>query len=89
MKGTRLVVLTCAALMITGCMGQKKMVKTSGMIREKLVMQDYNGALKVLRAAKKDGFKEQDRVAYWMDEGMLLHLLGRYKESSKVLKQAD
>jgi hypothetical protein len=66
------------------------MVQVNAQIRHDVVDRNYNGALAALRRGKdKEAYKEQDRVVYWMNEGMLLHLLGRYKESNKVLTKAE
>ena len=80
--------LICAPMLLTAC-GQTAMVKTTGEIREHMVHRNYAAALQTLNKSKRDGFKEQDRVVYWMNEGMLLHLLGRYKDSSRVLHKAE
>ena len=73
----------------SGC-GQAQMVKTTGQVRQRMAASDYQGALVVLQNAKKGGaFKEQDRVMYWMNEGMLLHLLGQYERSFEVLQNAE
>ncbi|MBK8481888.1 MAG: hypothetical protein IPL40_12025 [Proteobacteria bacterium] len=78
-----------AALVLAGC-GQAGMTRTVSAVRGALGQGEYGVALGALRAGKQNGrFREQDRVAYWMDEGMLLHLLRRYAESSAVLEQAD
>ena len=76
----------CAAVLACG---QSKMVRTTGQMRQHMINGNYDAALAALRQSKNQGFKEQDRVAYWMNEGMLLHLLGSSKESSGVLEQAE
>jgi hypothetical protein len=89
MKSTRLIAIGCAIVMLAAC-GQAKMVRSTAVMRGKLIRGDWNGALATLRQGKKSGaYKEQDRVMYWMNEGMLLHLLGRYKESTDVLQKAE
>jgi len=81
-------VTLCLALALAAC-GQTKMVQTSGAIREQMIAGNYPGALASLRQSKNQGFKEQDRVVYWMNEGMILHLMGQYKQSADVLEQAE
>jgi hypothetical protein len=54
-----------------------------------VIQRNYPAALATLRQSKQKGFKEQDRVVYWMNEGMLLHLVGSYKESIDVLNKAE
>jgi uncharacterized protein len=80
---------SAAALLVVGC-GQSKMVETTGKMRSLMLERNYQAALATLRQSKEKGsFKEQDRVVFWMNEGMLLHLMGQYAESLKVLNQAE
>ena len=75
-------------LLVAGC-GQSAMVQTTAKVRTHMLERNYQAALGVLRHGKEKGFKEQDRVAFWMNEGMLLHLTGQYADSNKVLEQAE
>jgi hypothetical protein len=84
----RVVVFAGAALLVAAC-GQTKMVQTSGQMRQYMIDGNYQAALATLQQSKNQGFKEQDRVVYWMNEGMLLHLTGRYKESADTLERAE
>lgn len=88
MKSIRIAGAIAAALAVAAC-GQSKMVQTTGQMRHYMLQGNYEAALGALRRSKKTSFKEQDRVVYWMNEGMLLHLLGRYKKSNAVLQKAD
>ena len=84
----RLIAMVGLGAILAGC-GQGAMVRAAGEVRDQLMEGRYDAALATLRASKEKGFKEQDRVVYWMHEGMLLHLTGRYKESSAVLEKAE
>ncbi|MFH1130126.1 MAG: hypothetical protein V1754_02245, partial [Pseudomonadota bacterium] len=77
-----------AVLAGLGC-GQTHMVETTGRIRSLMIDRNYDAALATLREDKKHSFKEQDRVVFWMQEGMLLHLTGQYKASVDVLNTAE
>lgn len=82
--------LALAGLVAVTACGQTGMTRTTAEVRGALGAGAYDAALAALRAGKQAGrFREQDRVAYWMDEGMLLHLLRRHAESTQVLEQAD
>lgn len=81
-------IATGAALLAAGC-GQSKMVETTGMMRTHMLGRNYQAALATLRQSKEKGFKEQDRVAFWMNEGMLLHLTGQYADSNQALEKAE
>ncbi len=69
--------------------GQTQMVQTSGQMRSYMIQENPQAALATLRKSKQEGFKEQDRVVYWMNEGMLLHLIGNYKDSINSLSKAE
>jgi uncharacterized protein len=90
MRTIRLVLPVCAlALVVAGC-GQTAMVQATAQVRSYMLQGNYNAALATLRQSKEQkSFKEQDRVVYWMNEGMLLHLTGQYDASNKVLEQAE
>ncbi len=85
----RLAPCLLAAALLVGACGQGKLVRTAGQVRDLTKVERYQEALEILRESKGQGFREQDRVVYWMNEGMLLHLLGRYKESSAVLEKCE
>lgn len=81
-----------AALLLAATLaacGQTQMVKTSGQMRGHMLDGNYPAALAALRASKNEGFKEQDRVVFWMNEAMLLHLTGQYQPSVDALNRAE
>ncbi|MCA9666239.1 MAG: hypothetical protein KC503_11650 [Myxococcales bacterium] len=85
----RPVLLAALVISAVGC-GQANMVKTLGRVRGYMLERNYDGALATLRKAKKDGaFKEQDRVAFWMEEGMLLYLTRQYKAAADVFEKCE
>jgi len=88
MRVSRLFLCAAVAVLLVGC-GQTQMVNTMGQVRSHMLSRNYQAALAVLRQSKEKGFKEQDRVVFWMNEGMLLHLTGQYADSNKVLEQAE
>lgn len=81
-------ILVCTVAVLAAC-GQTQMVKTTGDIRSHMLQGNHQAALSTLRLSKEQGFREQDRVVYWMNEGMLLHLTGQYHDSNKVLHQSE
>ena len=88
MRVTRLLLSICAASTLAAC-GQTAMVQTTGQVRSYMLQRNYQAALATLEQSKQKGFKEQDRVAFWMNQGMLLHLTGQYEKSNQVLDQAE
>jgi uncharacterized protein len=77
------------ALVGLGC-GQTQMVRANTQIRDLMFLGNYPGALAALQKSKTEkGYKEQDRVVFWMNEGMLLYLTARYKEAQAALDKAE
>lgn len=58
-------------------------------IDESIARGDYRAGLDELRAAKEDAYRPNDRVLYYLDEGMLAHYAGAYADSSKSLGTAE
>ena len=89
MNAARLTLSLFTLTLLAAC-GQTKMVAATGQIRSYMLEHNYNAALATLRQSKTDkSFKEQDRVVFWMNEGMLLHLTGQYADSNKALESAE
>lgn len=88
MHSLRILFIFCVLSLLGAC-GQTQMLQTSGKIRAYMIDGNYPAALGTLRQSKNEGFKEQDRVVFWMNEGMLLHLNGKYEESNTVLEKAE
>ncbi len=89
MNAARLLLSLFTLALLASC-GQTKMVVATGQIRSYMLEHNYNAALATLRQSKVDkSFKEQDRVVFWMNEGMLLHLTGQYADSNNALESAE
>lgn len=58
-------------------------------IDESVSRGDYAKGLDQLKAAKETAYKPNDKVLYYLDEGMLAHYSGAYKESSASLAEAE
>ncbi len=58
-------------------------------IDEAVARGDYSAGLEELRGAKEQAYKPKDQVLYYLDEGMLAHYAGDYKESSQSLGTAE
>jgi hypothetical protein len=77
-----------AATLAAGCT-QVHQVRVQEVARQKYVTGDYDGAVKILQEAKEgQAYQPRDRVAYWMNLGMLLHHAGKYNDSNHLLQQA-
>lgn len=55
----------------------------------KLVAHDYAGALAQIKAAKTDGYKEKDKILYYLDAGLLSHYAQDWGGSDELLLQAE
>ncbi|MCB9556573.1 MAG: hypothetical protein H6707_10750 [Deltaproteobacteria bacterium] len=74
---------------LVGC-GQTGMMEAMGKVREQMLRGNNAAALGVLREARKNkAFKEQDRVMFWMEEGMLLFLTRDYQKSTDVMEKCE
>ncbi len=87
-KILRLALALPALLLVLACT-QAGMQEATGRMRTAMMERNYPGALAILQQSKEKGFKEQDRVAYFMNEGMLFFLTGQYQKSVDVLEKAD
>ncbi|MCF7793294.1 MAG: hypothetical protein K9N09_05900 [Candidatus Cloacimonetes bacterium] len=76
-------------LLFTGCANMKTSKKQFVGTDEKLIAQDYEGVLKQIQAAKGKFYKKKEQALFYLDEGMLLHYAGRYKESNEALSKAE
>ncbi len=89
MKSARVVLLGCAVVALGAC-GQTKMMDSMGKVRGLMLEGKYDAALSKLRMSKKDGaFKEQDRVMFWMEEGLLLFHTKQYQKAVDILSKAE
>lgn len=76
-------------LLLSGCANMKTSKKQFVGIDEKLAAHDYEGALQQIKAAKGKFYKKKEQALYYLDEGMLLHYTGRFKESNEALSKAE
>jgi hypothetical protein len=71
-----------------GC-SQMHQVQVQDVARAHYLKGDYDGAVKVLQGGKDQHvYEPRDRVAYWMNLGMLLHHAKQYAESNHLLEMA-
>lgn len=75
-------------LLASGC-GQWRMVETETRLHRHTAAGEYERALALLQAERNRSYQAEDAVLYWMNEGMLLHLTGRYRESIVALTLAE
>ncbi|MBN1962980.1 MAG: hypothetical protein JW841_18775 [Deltaproteobacteria bacterium] len=74
-------------LLVSGC-GGLNMEKHYQKMRGQMVARDYDDASKYLDKVKQDFYGEKNRLLFYMDKGMVLHLAGKYKESNQFLEKA-
>lgn len=85
--GVRGVGFAVAAAALTAC-GGLNMERHYQNYRGKLLSENYDAAAKYVRSKKEDFYGEKNRLLYYMDQGMLLHLGERYQESNAYLERA-
>lgn len=57
-------------------------------INQYLLSQDYDSAYKLVKK-NKGTYAERNAVLYYMDEGIISHFAGRYKESNRSFSKAE
>lgn len=91
MKKSRIILALSLILLLffTGCANMKTSKKQFVGSDEKLLAHDYEGVLQQIKAAKGKFYKQKEQALYYLDEGMLLHYVGRYQESNEALSKAE
>lgn len=75
-------------LLVVGAGCGLNMERNYQKLRPKLLDRDYGDAVKYVDKTKTTFYDKDNRLLYYMDKAMVLHLAGRYKESNAVLEQA-
>jgi hypothetical protein len=96
----RLFQLLSLVLLFAGCgLSQNRAMTTMDRVHQLVGEREHDQALAVLRRSKDERppqgnlrlaqWKERDRVLYWLEQGMLLHLAGRHRGSIQTLRRAE
>jgi uncharacterized protein len=83
------IVVLCVALLLAGCANMKTSKAQYVGVDQKLQNHDYAGALAQIETAKTVGYKEKEKVLYYLDAGMLQHYDKKYPESNDNLTLAE
>jgi hypothetical protein len=88
---TSVALVLAVGLVATGC-GQKKMMLVQDQVKALYRKGDWGGAVNLYSKKDKDGkpeaFEPRDRVAYWLNLAMFLHMTDKFKESNDLLDKA-
>ena len=57
-------------------------------IAEKMLVDDYAGAIKIVETHRDEAFDGKNRLLYFLERGMLLHVDGQYRESNAAFEDA-
>lgn len=83
-------ILACCAVLlafvVSGC--GLNMQKNYERIRPKLLAHNYDDAAGYVESVKESFYSKDNRLLYYMDKGMVLHLAKRYGDSNEALEQA-
>ncbi len=82
--GTRIAWVLVVGILLSGCSGP--MAHYAGVQRSLLAGQT-DQAVQIMQAAK-EAYGKKSQLLYLLDEGMVLHLAGRYTESNVALEEA-
>ncbi|MCD4829107.1 MAG: hypothetical protein K8R90_06740 [Candidatus Cloacimonetes bacterium] len=90
MKPARLAVLVVVgALLLAGCASTRTSKEHLVGVEQKLEQHDYAGAASLVEAARDTGYTPKERVAFYLDLGMLQHYSGDWQTSSTNLTDAE
>jgi len=78
-------ILALVSLMFGCGMNMEKNYKK---MRPNLLNRDFEAADKQIDAVKESFYSKDNRLLYYMDKGMVLHLAKRYEDSNKFMEQA-
>lgn len=89
----RRLILTLAAVapvfLFIGCASVSTQKQHLVGIETKLDGHDFAGALQQIQAAKTTGYKEKDKILYYLDAGLLSHYNAYWGESNELLTKAE
>jgi uncharacterized protein len=75
----------CVSLLVGCGMKPEKYYQN---LRPNLLKGNYQSALDFLEGSKEKIYSKDNRLLFYMDKGMLLHLAKKYKESNVIMEQA-
>ena len=79
------VVMAVLFAFVVGCGSTGKVQQQLG---EKMLLGDYPGALAVVEDQKTKSFDGKNRLLYFLERGMLLHVHGQYAKSNIAFEEA-
>lgn len=79
--------VVAVTILASGC-GGLNMESHYRNYRSDLLSGNYASASKYVEGKKEDFYGEKNRLLYYMDQGMILHLAKKYKESNSYLEKA-
>ena len=80
----RITCLVVATVLVAGCSGPMAHYAS---VQRSLLDGQSDQAIKIMQSAKED-YGHKSQLLYLMDQGMVLHLTGRYAASNEVLEKA-
>ena len=77
-----------AAFIVASMAGCGSTEKVQQRLSEKMLLGDYPGALVVVEEQKTKSFDGKNRLLYYLERGMLLHVDGQYEKSNVAFEEA-
>lgn len=84
-KGFRVALMAVAIAFMVGCGSTGKVQQR---LAEKMRLGDYSGALRVVEEQKTKALEGKNRLLYFLERGMLLHVNGQYTQSNVAFERA-
>ena len=84
-ESSRVAAMAVLVVLIVGCRSTGKVQQE---LAEQMVLGDYTSALIVVEEQKTKAFDGKNRLLYFLERGMLLHVDGQYAESNAAFEEA-
>jgi uncharacterized protein len=81
--------ITACLIILVGCGGMSTQKKHFTGLNEKLRIRDYTASISQIEGARDTGYRQKDRVQYYLDIGMLYHFNKEYSKSNEMLTKAE
>ncbi len=82
---TRASSLVLCSLFLAGCASTGRVQQR---LAEQMVIGNYAAAIAIVEAEKTKAYDDENRLLYYLERGMLLHVDGQYAESNTAFEEA-
>lgn len=76
------------ALIVSLTFGCASTGEVQEQVARKMLLDDYVGAIEIVESQREKAFDGKNRLLYFLERGMLLHVDGQYRESNAAFEEA-